>query len=72
MSKNTLACNTAATRPCDCGCCHQKDFGACDSFEKGMNGRCVYCDHGENCHGPQNNAKRFYNAPLGVGVRKSE
>lgn len=37
---------------CDCGCCHDIDYGACpkSTYEKGMNGRCVYCDHGEECH----------------------
>lgn len=47
---------------CECGCSHAYDDGACDDFEAGMNGRCVYCDHGEECHpgdGP------FANGPLG-------
>lgn len=35
---------------CSCGCCHSPDHGACQTFEKGANGRCVYCDHGEDCH----------------------
>lgn len=46
---------------CDCGCCHYPDLGACPTFEQGMNGRCVYCDHGEECHpGKGNN----FNRPL--------
>ncbi len=51
---------------CTCGCCHIPDHGACDTFERGMNGRCVYCDHGEECHpgtGP------YYNTPLSLGNR---
>lgn len=42
----------ASTPPprCGCGCCHYPDYGACRDYEKGMNGRCVYCDHGEQCH----------------------
>ena len=52
---------------CDkCACCHVPDHGACDDFEQGSNGRCVYCDHAVDCHpgsGP------VFNVPLGVGVR---
>jgi len=48
---------------CPCGCCHVPDYGACQSFEKGANGLCVYCDHGEECH-PGN--PESYNTPLGV------
>lgn len=33
---------------------------------RGMNGRCVYCDHGEQCH-PGTGAT--YNLPLGTGHR---
>jgi hypothetical protein len=51
---------------CTCGCCHVPDHGACDTFERGMNGRCVYCDHGEECH--PGSGERF-NLPLTVGVR---
>jgi len=53
---------------CDCGCCHMPDYGACDHFERGFNGRCVYCDHGEECHpgtGP------WQNGPLWPVKRKS-
>lgn len=36
---------------CDrCECCHVPDHGACRTFEAGFNGRCVYCDHAEECH----------------------
>ena len=34
-------------------CCaheHQTDTGVCATFERGTNGRCVYCDHEEKCH----------------------
>lgn len=48
---------------CPCGCCHSTDHGACQTFEKGANGRCVYCDHGEGCH--PGDPDRF-NTPLGV------
>lgn len=46
---------------CECGCCHVPDYGACDEFERGANGRCVYCDHGESCHPGQG---AFHNGPL--------
>lgn len=51
-------------KACKCGCCHIPDHGACSisMYEKGMNGRCVYCDHGEKCH-----SEKFptsYNLPL--------
>ena len=47
-----------------CKCAHSHDHGACPTFEAGMNGRCVYCDHAKECHslrvpGP-------FNTPLGV------
>ena len=52
---------------CDrCECSHKYDYGACDDFEKGMNGRCVYCDHEEDCH--PGTGKNF-NLPLSVGER---
>lgn len=35
---------------CDCGCSHHPDLGACTTFEAGMDGRCVYCDHADYCH----------------------
>ncbi len=36
---------------CDkCDCAHIHDNGACRTFERGGNGRCVYCDHDETCH----------------------
>ncbi len=34
-------------------CClssHSPPDTACREFLKGMNGRCVYCDHEEKCH----------------------
>lgn len=48
---------------CVCGCCHTEDHGACPEFLEGGNGRCVYCDHGRDCH-PGDPAK--YNTLLGV------
>lgn len=50
-------------------CCeqsHKHDYGACDEFEAGMNGRCVYCDHDEKCHPGKG---QYYNLPLSVGRR---
>lgn len=47
---------------CECGCAHVPDYGACNEFTKGFNGRCVHCDHAEGCHpgdGP------YHNGPLG-------
>ncbi len=35
---------------CASNCCHAVDNGACPEFEKGANGRCVYCEHAEECH----------------------
>jgi len=38
---------------CECGCSHViglNDNGPCATFEKGANGRCVGCDHSEECH----------------------
>lgn len=46
---------------CGCGCCHKPDYGACQSFEKGANGRCVYCDHGKVCHPGD---PKSYNTPI--------
>jgi len=39
---------------CDCGCRALPDYGACDNFESGETGRCVYCDHAETCHTDDN------------------
>ena len=53
---------------CDkCACCHAVDYGACDTFEVGMNGRCVYCDHDESCHP---GTGEYHNAPLAPVKRK--
>jgi len=49
-----------------CECSHLPDRGACDNFEKGMNGRCVYCDHDEKCHPGKGET---FNLPLSVGIR---
>lgn len=47
---------------CDhCECCHVPDLGACGTYLQGMNGRCVYCDHGEKCHPGKG---RVANGPL--------
>ena len=51
---------------CPCGCCHAVDHGACDAFEVGANGRCVYCDHGKECHPGKG---KYFNGPLEPGVR---
>jgi hypothetical protein len=53
---------------CSCGCCHAVDYGACDAFEEGGNGRCVYCDHSEPCHERDKNRPMF-NGPLEPGFR---
>jgi hypothetical protein len=58
----------ARQRPCECGCCHAIDYGACPTFEAGSNGRCVYCDHAEPCH-ERDKDRPFYNGPIRVGVR---
>jgi hypothetical protein len=33
-----------------CEHCHVPPAPSCPTFEAGMNGRCVYCDHAEQCH----------------------
>ena len=48
---------------CPCGCCHAVDHGPCPGFNSGMNGRCVYCDHGEACHAYRPKPEAF-NTPL--------
>ena len=53
---------------CECGCCHFPDYGACDGFEEGANGLCVYCDHSEKCHERDKN-RPYYNTPLGIRAR---
>jgi hypothetical protein len=53
---------------CGCGCCHSGDLGACDKFELGASGHCVYCDHGQPCHERDRNRK-FYNGPIAYGIR---
>ncbi len=35
---------------CVCDCYHAVDYSACPEFEKGANGRCVYCDHAKESH----------------------
>ena len=34
----------------DCACCDRPEPEPCGTYEKGMNGRCVYCDHEAKCH----------------------
>lgn len=47
---------------CDkCQCAHSPDLGACDSYEQGANGRCVYCDHDKPCH---ESIGEYANGPL--------
>ena len=53
---------------CDkCNCAHVPDYGACNKFEEGMNGRCVYCDHSKWCHPGRG---QRYNGPLWWMERK--
>jgi len=47
---------------CFCGCRRVPDYGACTTFVAGRNGRCVYCDHGKQCHpgkGPLDNGRPY-------------
>ena len=38
-------------RPCAMNCgTYPGNLGPCEIWEEGHNGRCVYCDHGRNCH----------------------
>jgi hypothetical protein len=37
-------------KKCECGCCDSPDYGACQRFELGGNGRCAHCDHAHPCH----------------------
>lgn len=34
-------------------CCptYEGNLGPCQGYDLGANGRCVYCDHSEACHG---------------------
>lgn len=56
---------------CECGCCHLPDYGACDTFEAGVNGRCVYCDHAETCH-ERDKVRPMFNGPLHASYRKAK
>lgn len=49
-----------------CNCCHVPDYGACDKFFEGFNGRCVYCDHDRTCHPGEG---KTFNGPLWPGMR---
>jgi hypothetical protein len=51
----------------NCDCCHVPDYGACDEFEEGANGRCVYCDHAKECHP---GSGKLFNGPLSPISRK--
>lgn len=53
---------------CNCGCCHVPDLGACLKFEVGGNGRCVYCDHGKECHPGKGEFANGPLRPLVIGV----
>jgi len=46
----------------ECKSSHVPKDLACPTYKKGMNGRCVYCDHEERCHPGPNTA-----GPLGHG-----
>lgn len=48
---------------CACGCSHATDNGPCPTYERGMNRRCVYCDHGPLCHNAGEGRER-HNRPL--------
>lgn len=46
-------CETTGTPrlPCAMHCgTYPGNLGPCETFEEGSNGRCVYCDHGKQCH----------------------
>ena len=51
-----------------CECCHYVDYGACDDYRIGMNGRCVYCDHDKSCHPGRGD---LHNGPLSPVRRRS-
>lgn len=34
----------------DCDWCDRPEPDPCSTYEQGMNGRCVYCDHEAKCH----------------------
>lgn len=38
-----------ANPACECPT-YEGNLGPCRTFEAGLNGRCVYCDHAETCH----------------------
>ena len=58
--ENGMIVTREAVKPCECG--HAVELGACKTFEAGMNGRCVYCDHAAACHP---GAGPWANGPLG-------
>jgi hypothetical protein len=46
-------CETTNTPrlPCALRCgTYPGNLGPCETWEEGGNGRCVYCDHGKQCH----------------------
>jgi hypothetical protein len=53
-NRPVMRCDTtlAARRPReDCICdTEQDELGPCDSWEQGMSGNCVYCEHARVCH----------------------
>ncbi len=46
-----------------CACCHVPDLGACPTFEKGDNKRCVHCDHANWCHVKDHGKDGVHNRP---------
>ncbi len=37
---------------CTCGVVHSSYMGPCETWKRGQNWRCVYCDHTKSCHSP--------------------
>lgn len=54
LKKEAGICDTTSTprMPCALNCgTYIGNLGPCERFEAGQNGRCVFCDHAEVCHG---------------------
>lgn len=52
---NDQKCDTTVTPRLDPKLCQgcatsPNNMGPCATYELGMNGRCVFCDHGQTCH----------------------
>ena len=53
-------------KPCALNCgTYPGNLGPCETWEEGANGRCVYCDHGKQCHALAESPSESAPAPEG-------